>query len=169
MDTTDTVINTENTPRCNTNIKRGAVRCRNWCFTLNNYTAEDIKKFCSDDYNYVFQEETGKNGTKHLQGILMYNNARTFTHMKKLNNKCHWEPCKNKTASIRYCSKKDTRTGQIFTNIKLNTTDTDTTENLIKKLIPFDELLKQDLAKSWIEYIKTDEWLNWINDNSIRF
>jgi len=169
MDTSDTVKTQVDNPRCNTNIKRGTVKNRNWCFTLNNYTQEDIKNFCSSNYNYVFQEETGKNGTPHLQGVIMYNNARTFTHMKKLNNKCHWEPCRNKQASISYCSKNDTRTGQIYTNIKIGTSDTDTKEKFIKKLIPFDELLKQDLTKSWIEYIKTDEWLNWINDNSIRF
>lgn len=168
MDTKDTEQTHEKSPLCNTKIKSGAVKNRNWCFTLNNYTAKDIKDLCTDDYKYVFQEETGANGTKHLQGLIMYINARTFIHMKKLNSRCHWEPCKNKTASIRYCSKEDTRTGNIFTNIKISTTDTDTKQNFIQKIKPIEELRNENVMKMLVEFSETDTFKNWLKDTSIR-
>lgn len=88
-----------------------------WCFTLNNYTEDDIKefKFHSSIKNYVFQEETGKNGTPHLQGYIRF---KKKTRPKNLFNiRTHWEKCRNVKASIEYCQKKETRTGEVFSNI----------------------------------------------------
>lgn len=104
-------------------------KARNWCFTLNNYTEDDIKHLQTVE-QYVFQEETGENGTPHLQGLIMFKNARALTAMKKINGRCHWEICRNKIASIQYCTKDSSRTGTIFTNIELpkfGHKDTDTT------------------------------------------
>ena len=59
-------------PPCN---KKKQISCsKHWCFTLNNYTSEDISKISSNSsiVLYVFQEETGENGTKHLQGYIEF-------------------------------------------------------------------------------------------------
>lgn len=87
-----------------------------WCFTLNNYTADDIKDIqnYSSIKRYIFQEETGKCGTPHLQGYIEF--KKKVRPMSILNNKIHWEKTKNVNASIAYCSKSDTRSGEIFSN-----------------------------------------------------
>lgn len=93
-------------------------RCRVWCFTLNNPTESDVTHI-SDIFrlagaNYVFQEETSATGTEHLQGVVSYKNARTLKSMKTISPRIHWEPTKSLMASIKYCSKNDTRTGKIY-------------------------------------------------------
>lgn len=88
-----------------------------WFFTFNNYIQEDIeiltttfKEFC---YKYCFQEETGAEGTPHLQGVISLKKRMRYTELG-LSKKIHWEGCKNVTKSYHYCSKKETRTGRIF-------------------------------------------------------
>lgn len=105
-----------NTDR-NTN-KRSVNKCRNWCFTLNNYTPEDIDTLTQSKFQYIFQEEKGENGTAHLQGLLCSNNAVSFNSIKKLIPKAHIEACKNKNASINYCKKGETRCGMVYTNVE---------------------------------------------------
>lgn len=88
-----------------------------WCFTLNNYTKKDITEISNNSSidKYIFQEETGTNNTPHLQGYIRFLKK---TRPKKLfNQKIHWEKCRNIKASIEYCRKKETRTGEVFTNI----------------------------------------------------
>lgn len=111
--------------RRNTKVKV-SVRSRNWCFTWNNYDEKSIDTL-THDYSvygvekYIFQEEKGENGTRHLQGVLMFKNARSFYSMKKLfgGNGVHWEPCKNWIASIQYCSKEATRSGKVYSNFDM--------------------------------------------------
>ncbi len=89
---------------------------RHWCFTLNNYTTDDIKFLCSTSSieRYVFQEEVGESGTPHLQGYLTFvTKKRPFSVFKCSNY--HWEKCRNINKSILYCQKEDTRVGKIFT------------------------------------------------------
>jgi len=91
------------------------VRCRAWVFTLNNYTEEDIQKITGTEcLRFVFQEEIGEQGTKHLQGFIEHKNPRTMSAMKKLLERAHWEKCNNIKASIAYCQKPETRNGRVF-------------------------------------------------------
>jgi hypothetical protein len=93
---------------------------KHWCFTLNNYNKEDIIEISSNSSikRYVFQEETGENGTPHLQGYIEFiKKVRPISVIKYTT--IHWEKCRNIKASIAYCSKEDTRTGKIYTNIKI--------------------------------------------------
>lgn len=101
---------------CNT-VESKSARSRNWFFTLNNYTALEIKEICKIDCKYVFQEEKGEKGTPHLQGCLMFENAKSFRVIKKLLKRAHIERVKNKLASIRYCAKVETRVGNVYTNL----------------------------------------------------
>ncbi len=94
-------------------------RARSWVFTLNNYTIEDINTLTHPDFKtyvnkFCFQEEIGENENKHLQGVINFKNPRHFDKMKELLPKAHWEQCRNLKRSLVYCSKEDTRNGEIF-------------------------------------------------------
>lgn len=95
---------------------------KNWVFTFNNYTKEDIDYICSRCSKFckkwIFQEETGETGTPHLQGYIEFITKHRPMSVFET-NKIHWEKMRGtKQDCISYCSKLDTRTGQIFTNIK---------------------------------------------------
>lgn len=96
-----------------------------WLFTWNN---PPIKKILELFYHvlrhecewFLWQEETGENGTVHLQGTLKLTTRKRLTAMKKFSAKVHWEPTQAIPAAIAYCSKLETRTGDITTyNIEL--------------------------------------------------
>lgn len=96
----------------------------NWCFTFNNYEFSDIARLESIFNNecklYVFQEETGENGTPHLQGVIsLLGRGQRLTALKKWDPSIHWEKTRSLNQSIKYCSKLETRTGNVFyKNIK---------------------------------------------------
>lgn len=54
-------------------------RSRSWCFTLNNYTVDDITHITHTFEQYVFQEETGETG--HLIYKVLYG-QKTQKHLK---------------------------------------------------------------------------------------
>lgn len=97
-------------------------RSRNWVFTLNNYENDDIEKVAQNFHNfsYVFQEETGKAGTPHLQGCVKFDSGKSFKTVKKmLGDKAHLEICRDWKDSVKYCSKTETRTGRVYTNMRI--------------------------------------------------
>jgi len=100
-------------------------KARAFCFTYNNYSISDIKGIQTylaglTGCTYIFQEETGETGTKHLQGYIRFRNPRGFSWQKKMSQKIHWEIAKKgKQTNIDYCSKAETRTGSMFTNMEL--------------------------------------------------
>ena len=69
---------------CNTNVIRKAIsEARNWCFTLDNYTDDEIKQLKNDIpilcAKFVVGIETGENNTPHLQGyIKLHKKKRPF-------------------------------------------------------------------------------------------
>ncbi len=94
-------------------------RCRSWCFTLNNHTDEHFVSLSHLNSEYkikkiIFQEEIGKNGTPHLQGVIQFHNQFLFSKLKELYPTAHWEPCRSLKGSIKYCSKEETRAGKNF-------------------------------------------------------
>lgn len=100
------------------NTKISSVRSRAWCFTLNNYSNEDILFFSDtlDTEKYAFQEEVGENNTPHLQGIVYFKNARTFHQLKQLHGRAHWEKTKSIKDSFTYCTNANKRApqGQVY-------------------------------------------------------
>ncbi len=96
-------------------------RSRSWCFTWNNYTPENLSHLSQPNYfpqeikKMIFQEELGKENTKHLQGFIQFKNQIDFRQIKKYLPKCHLGKCNSVTASIKYCSKEDTRSGTRYT------------------------------------------------------
>lgn len=89
-----------------------------WFFTLNNYTVEQMEQLEQvlkhECKWFVFQEETGEQGTPHLQGTICLDKRQRRSQLKCINPKIHWEPTKAVKKSLEYCSKCETRTGRQF-------------------------------------------------------
>lgn len=87
-------------------------RARNWCFTLNNYSATDetflngVTKTTWANY-VIYGKEIGKNGTPHLQGYLELKNPMKLTGLtNKFGKKYHWEKRRGtQQQAIDYCKK----------------------------------------------------------------
>lgn len=84
----------------------------NWCFTHNNYDAANVTELRQvlqhADALFVFSEEIGDSGTKHLQGAVRFKTRARFTYVKKLfpTWNMHWEKCKGSwKQNIVYCTK----------------------------------------------------------------
>lgn len=103
-----------NSPSANKKINPA----KHWVFTFNNYSDNDIDAIlstCSESAStWVFQEEKGEEGTKHLQGYLCFNFKKRPTSVFKWTNKIHWEIAKCPAQAIKYCSKEDTRNGKTW-------------------------------------------------------
>ena len=105
----------ENTAPAQTSV--GNSRHRNWVFTLNNYTRQELEKlrevFCpGGPFTYVaFQGEIGENGTKHLQGVICRKNPGNLQALRsKVSNRAHFEVMRGTIEqAVTYCSKEDTR------------------------------------------------------------
>lgn len=98
-----------------------AVASKHWCFTFNNYTEKDITdilKRCNGVAGtWVFQEEIGKKGTKHLQGYIKFKKRVRPKYL--FSDKIHWERTRNIKASMDYCSKSDTACGRVWKHGKI--------------------------------------------------
>jgi len=101
---------------CSEETKHG--RNRNFVFTWNNYTDQDIYfiQNVKGVKAYIFQEETGeKTGTPHLQGYIEFENTKTLSALKKsFGDGPHFEVSRNRIGSIEYCRKEKTRTGKEY-------------------------------------------------------
>ncbi len=80
-------------------------RMRKWCFTVNNPEMENYTDEMEFAKKWIMQLEMGENETKHLQGVLELENAKTLSALKKIMPRAHLQPCNNWAASIRYCQK----------------------------------------------------------------
>jgi len=105
--------------------EKNTIQHKYWCFTLNNYEESDIRLLCEImEYEcewYIFQEETGESGTPHLQGTINLSKRQRLSQLKKWHNKIHWEWTKCVKASIEYCQKYESRSGNIYyKNIIIN-------------------------------------------------
>jgi len=89
---------------------------RNWCFTLNNYTDDDLTFFRShlNDSSLVryavFGFEVGESGTPHLQGFVSFKQSRRLAYLRTyLSSRGHYEISKGSPEqNFDYCSKAGT-------------------------------------------------------------
>lgn len=98
------------------NTNSPTFRGRKWCFTLNNYTAEDVTqlKRIFHDEKYIIGKEVGEGGTPHLQGYFEFKNPRSFQSVKKLIPKAHIEKCKGSAKqNWKYCTKENDYFGNL--------------------------------------------------------
>lgn len=87
---------------------------RRWCFTINNYTDEDVTRIESLYTNpdnhityLVIGREVGDNGTPHLQGFVTFSRRKTLNVVKALiSERGHYERAHgNNDQASRYCKK----------------------------------------------------------------
>lgn len=130
--TCDVILNSVAGPE-----KPKTVRSRIWTLTINNPNDTDDTAL-KEIWKYHYQYEIGENGTRHIQGVIKYKNAVSFESVKKQFPTAHIERCRNLKASINYCSKSETSTGERYSNM---------VENIII------DYWKDELAKPWQHYI----------------
>lgn len=105
----------------NRNTRKQISPSKHWCFTYNSYLENNINDFltvCSNSSKkYVFQEEIGESGNKHLQGYICFNKKLRPKSIFTNHPTIHWEKARNWRASIAYCSDPDKRApgGRIWT------------------------------------------------------
>lgn len=93
-------------------------RSRAFAFTLNNPDDHVESKTQLDEMDckyIIYGHEVGESGTPHLQGTIVFANAKTLSAaIKCMPKACHVEICKDLFASIKYCEKdgKITERGQ---------------------------------------------------------
>lgn len=85
---------------------------RNWCFTINNWTEEDLRKI--SDYHrahpatyIIYGKEVGEEGTPHLQGYIHFKTSQKPTAMNKVSTRSRNAMCLGTPAdNIKYCKKE---------------------------------------------------------------
>lgn len=89
------------------------VRCRFWCFTLNNPDGlVSIEEFQGYARYLIYSEEIGEEGTLHLQGYVEMRTQKSMLAMKKYLPRAHWYRRRgNQEQAIEYCSKSDSHIG----------------------------------------------------------
>jgi len=82
---------------------------RNYCFTLNNYTQDDLDRLQSlprGAVYVIYGKEISSTGTPHLQGTICFPSPRTISSVNSIfNGNAHTEPTRDLKHSISYCSK----------------------------------------------------------------
>lgn len=81
---------------------------KHWCFTINNYTDEDIKKLTEVECEYIiYGKEVGENGTPHLQGYVCFTNKKRLSKLKKeFHSTAHLEIKRGTVKeALTYCKK----------------------------------------------------------------
>ena len=86
-------------------------RYRKWAYTLNNPTDEEVQLLLEAKTKaYAMQHELApRTGTRHLQGCIWFENARTFQQVKKLLPRAHWSSVVHWQKCVDYCTKEATR------------------------------------------------------------
>jgi len=101
--------NSSNGDLGNTKTKSQDTAAKRWCFTLNNYTKEEVDElnsYFSSNSSYIMAKEVGEGGTRHLQGYVEMKSKIRFTALKKVNSRLHLEKAKkNRLINITYCTK----------------------------------------------------------------
>lgn len=92
-----------------------------WCFTLNNYTAEEhkelIDKLSALNYRWIIGEEVGEQGTPHLQGYFDTDSRVRPSSLKLSHKRTHFERARGTDLeNYKYCS-KDGKYKDNFTRI----------------------------------------------------
>lgn len=89
---------------------QSAPRTKNWCFTLNNYTQNDIDKIdkLRDERGVyvIYGKEVGESGTPHLQGFVSFPSRKRLTYVKNKIGQAHFSMARMIDNSIEYCKKE---------------------------------------------------------------
>lgn len=121
IDTIDTIRYTTDTLCFNSNTQK--TQCRQWLFTLNNYSDKELATIDTEiqRYSYIYGFEIGEQNTPHLQGFIKAKNPIKFSTLKKMMPRAHLEKAVNTTmANVKYCMKD----GNFKTNIDVSQYET---------------------------------------------
>jgi len=81
---------------------------RNFCFTLNNWTDEEITTIKTIKFKYlIYGKEVGESGTPHLQGYMELAGRRDFDSIKKIIPRMHIEVRRGTAKEASDYCKKD--------------------------------------------------------------
>lgn len=85
-------------------------RAKNWTFTLNNYTDEDVARLSlplpGTVAYLIFGKEVGESGTPHLQGYVSFKNRVRMQHVLAFTGQAHLEIARFPQRAIEYCKKE---------------------------------------------------------------
>lgn len=84
-------------------------KSRNWIFTLNNYTDDDVARLRTLDARYLIfgREIAPTTGTPHLQGYVTWTNPRALGGVRRLLPGCHVERARGLPSQCSDYCKKD--------------------------------------------------------------
>jgi hypothetical protein len=87
-----------------------SIKCRNWCFTLNNPVIEPqeyVDSIVAMGCRYcIVGVEVGESGTRHFQGVVVFTNQRAFSGVQKQLQGAHIEAMRGTLEqAITYCEK----------------------------------------------------------------
>lgn len=83
-------------------------QAKNWCFTLQNYTDEDVEKIrgLRDVVYLVAGKEVASTGTRHLQGFVQFQSKKRMRQIQNMiKENLHCSVARSVNASIDYCKK----------------------------------------------------------------
>lgn len=84
-------------------------RSKHWCFTMNNYTEEDVQRLSSlkkiSGLYLIYGFEVGESGTPHLQGFVSFPSRKRLNQCIKALGQCHFSIARSISKSINYCKK----------------------------------------------------------------
>lgn len=98
-------------------MEKKEIRSRGWCFTVNNYTENDVRVLQELDTQYIVfgYEVAPSTGTPHLQGYMYFKDNKTMSavikYLKKnnLDTHPHLQPQKGTTEQASLYCKKDSQ------------------------------------------------------------
>lgn len=83
-------------------------RAKHWCFTLNNYTEDDVERLSNQlpgvEY-LIFGKEVGASGTRHLQGTVCFQSRKRLQQVITTIGQAHCSVTRFLSQSIEYCKK----------------------------------------------------------------
>ena len=82
---------------------------KHWCFTLNNYTQNDLDRLATPNpaVSYIiFGKEVGTSGTPHLQGVVCFQSRKRLQQAKEIIGNAHCSVARSLLNSIKYCKKE---------------------------------------------------------------
>lgn len=86
---------------------------KNWCFTSYDEKRPELEGKCR--WYVVQREQCPSSGRLHWQGVCGFDVRKRFDTVKRVfSDDSHLEPCRSVESSVQYCSKEETRVGDVF-------------------------------------------------------
>lgn len=136
------------------------VRSRGWCYTVNNYTDDDLADCMSlyeDDesctYHIIGFEKGSRNGVPHLQCYIYYNEAKSWDTMYKRLHPNHFsaQKAKKNVSAYVYCMKDGNYFEQGTVPRQGNRTDLEAIRLRLEEGVSL-KVIKKEYFNQWCQY-----------------